>query len=154
MFFGYDINPYAGMEFGFAHYGPATYKIPSAYMVSCNNPSIRQNGFDMEGKGMLPLSKSGFSFYAKLGMAVVYAGSSGSLESNGANSGPCSSGTSSKAAARPLYGLGASYDFNQNWQSDLGWTHINGGGNVQTADFIAVSFSYHLTDTYCGQFLC
>jgi hypothetical protein len=38
--------------------------------------------------------------------------------------------------------------------SDISFTRVNGGGNIQTADMIAISFSYHFVDTYCGQFLC
>jgi hypothetical protein len=153
LFFGYHINPYAGMEFGFSHYGNATYKIPADSAISCNNPSIRQNGFDAEGVGSFPLSKSGFSIFAKLGMAIMYAGSSGTLEGD-ATTNPCGSGTSSKAAVRPLYGVGVSYDLSQSWVSDISFTRVNGGGNIQTADMIAISFSYHFVDTYCGQFLC
>lgn len=154
LYMGYDINPYAGMEFGFFHYGTATYKIPADSMISCNNPSIRQNGFDIEGKAMFPFQKSGISVFGEFGMAVVYAGSSGSLQPD-ATTNPCGAGgTSSKASARPLYGLGANYDFNQTWQGTIDWQHINGGGNIQTTDFIALSISYHFTDTYCGQFLC
>ncbi|MES2218271.1 MAG: outer membrane beta-barrel protein [Pseudomonadota bacterium] len=153
LFFGYHINPYAGLEFGFEHYGNATYKLPNGFEVSCNDPSIRENGFDMEGVASLPLVKSGFSVFAKLGMAVMYAGSSGSLEGDKTLD-PCGSGTSSKAAARPLYGVGVSYDLTQNWVTDISFTRVNGGGNIQTADMIALSFSYHIVDEYCGQFLC
>ena len=154
LFMGYDINPYAGIEGGFAHYGTATYKIPAEAQVACNNPTIRQNGFDLQGKGKLPVLNTGVSLVAKFGMAVVYAGSSGSLQNNTTGNNACSSNTSSKAAVRPMYGVGASYDLSQRWVSDISWSHINGGGNVQPTDFVAISVSYHLTDTYCGQFLC
>jgi hypothetical protein len=153
LFFGYHINPYAGMEFGFAHYGNATYQIPAGSAISCNNPSIRENGFDMEGVGSFPLSKSGFTVFAKAGMAIMYAGSSGSLEGT-VTTNPCGAGTSSKAAVRPMYGIGVGYDLNQNWVTDISFTQVNGGGNIQAANMVALSFSYHIVDTYCGQFLC
>jgi opacity protein-like surface antigen len=153
LFLGVQFNTYAAIEAGFAHYGTATYKIPDGENVACNNPSIRQNSFDIEGKGIYPFSNSGFDVYAKAGMAVVYAGSSGSLESNGGTN-PCSTGTSSKASARPLFGIGASYDLTPQWVAALEYTRYNGGGNVNTADFVALQISYHWVDKYCGQFLC
>jgi hypothetical protein len=153
MFFGYHINDFSGMEFGFAHFGNATYKIPAGSAISCNNPSIRQNGFDLEGVGSLPLSKSGFTIFAKAGMAIMYAGSSGSLEGT-MTTNPCGAGTSSKAAVRPMYGVGVGYDLNQSWVTDVSFIQINGGGNIQTTNMVALSFSYHITDHYCGQFLC
>jgi hypothetical protein len=154
LFMGYDINQYAAIEGGFEHFGTATYKIPASYMVSCNNPSIRQSGFDLEGKGKVPFYTSGVNVFAKFGMAVMYAGSSGSLESNSTGTACGSSGTSSKAAVRPMYGLGLAVDLNPSWVADVSWTHVNGGGNIASADFAALSISYHIVDTYCGQFLC
>jgi len=153
LFMGVQFSTYAAIEGGFAHYGTATYNIPASAMVSCNNPSIRQNSFDIEGKGILPFSTSGFDVFAKAGMAVVYAGSSGSLEASGGTN-PCSTGTSSKAAAKPLFGIGVSYDITPQWVVDLSYTQYNGGGNVNTANFLALEVSYHWVDKYCGQFLC
>lgn len=153
LFMGYDINSYAAFEGGFVHYGTATYKLPNGSQISCSDPSIRQNGFDFEGKAKAPFFTSGFNVFAKAGMAIMYAGSSGTLEPD-RTSNPCGGATESKAAVRPLYGVGASVDLSPSWVLDFSYSHINGGGNIQSADFEAVSISYHWVDTYCGQFLC
>ena len=55
---------------------------------------------------------------------------------------------------RLTYGIGASVTLEQNWVIDVSASRITSGSGLQNADLLAVGFSYHFVDKYCGQFLC
>jgi OOP family OmpA-OmpF porin len=150
LFLGYQFNEYAGMEAGFTHYAASDYNVPAT--VSCNNPALRENAFDLVGKGIIPFSTSGFSVFAKAGLAVVSTGMSGSLNTN-TTLNACGSSTSNNTV-RPTVGIGAGYDLSQNWVADLSWARVLPGGQVKAADLVAVGVSYHFVDKMCGSFLC
>jgi opacity protein-like surface antigen len=154
LFMGININKNAGVEWGFTHYGAATYKVPQT--VACSNPSVNLNALDLEGKGMMNVSSS-FSLFGKAGMSFARQTVSGSLAQSNQAITPCGgsgSSASSTTSIKPLIGLGMSYDLNPNWVADVSWTRILGGGGIQAADFMGLGISYHFTDKYCGQFLC
>lgn len=146
LFAGYGINEYLAIEGGFTRYAPSRY-YPSS-TPNNTTPAIRENGFDLTGKGMLPLQD--FSVFAKAGLAVVRTSLSGNLNSSGTGS----NGTT--VYMHPVVGVGASYDITPNWVLDLSATRVlkMGGSSFQNADLIAAGISYHFVDKYCGQFLC
>lgn len=160
VFTGYNFNPYFALEGGWTHYGLSTYSpngtscnsANATFTTPCNNPSIRTNGFDFEGKGILQLQIPYFSFglFGKVGFAALQVSYAGSLTANNVSAN--GSGTSIKV--RPLAALGLSYDLTQNWQFDLTASRVFRGGTFQNADMIALGLSYHFFDAYCGQFLC
>lgn len=153
IFAGYNINQYAAIEGGFTHYATSTYNTPTS--VTCNNPSIQQNAFDLEGKGMM--SVWNFGVFGKAGMSVMRQKFSGSLVNSGSSIvSPCGGGggSSSTTTVRPLVGLGVSYDLTQNWVMDLSWTRVLPGSGVEAADFVGLGIAYHIVDRKCGQFLC
>jgi hypothetical protein len=43
LFMGYRINPYAGAEMGFTHYGLAYFNTPPGTVSPAQTPSVRQN---------------------------------------------------------------------------------------------------------------
>ncbi|MCD6038967.1 MAG: hypothetical protein K0S27_367 [Gammaproteobacteria bacterium] len=146
LFMGAVINKYAAAEVGYTHYGPSTYK-PSPSALS-NTPSISENGVDLVGEAMYPFKN--VALLGKLGVISIKQTRSGSLQPL-----PPAQSSGSSQHVRPLIGIGASYEINPNWVTDLSWTRaLKGGGGFQNADFIAVGLSYHFVDKYCGQFLC
>lgn len=147
-FAGYQLNPYAGFEMGFTHYGSAEYKVQSF----CNNPLLRENAIDVVGKLMFPFSTSGFDVFGKGGFAVVRSSQSSSLTSSTLSD--CGGNNANTTSVRPTASLGASYDITQAWVADLSYNHIFGGSGIQNVDFVALGISYHFVDLYCGQFLC
>lgn len=151
-FMGYAINKYASFEGGFTHYGAASYKVPQT--VACNNPTVNENGIDMEGKGTVPLAN--FGIFGKAGFSVIRQTLSGSLVAGSNSISPCGTGGGSGAttSVRPLVGLGVSYDINENWSTDLFWTRVLSGGGIHAADFVGLGIAYHAVATHCGQFLC
>ena len=152
LFFGYNISPYGAFEMGYAHYGSSTYKVPQS--IACNNATANLNGFDMEGKGMLPFGIA--NVFAKAGIAVQRQTLSGSLVTSDASISPCGTGgtSGSTTSVRPLVGVGIGVEFAQNWAADLSITETTGGGSIKAASFAALSLSYHFNDKYCGQFIC
>lgn len=143
LFMGYNFNPYFALEGGYTHYAPSTFNnVPN----TVNNPTIRENGVDFVGKGTYPIMKSGIGIFAKAGLSMMRVSYAGSLNASGKGS--------TTNSARPIIGLGASYDLNQHWVTDLSWTRVLSGGSVKAADFIALGIAYHITAEQCGQFLC
>jgi hypothetical protein len=174
MFFGYNFNKFAGFEGGFDHYGNTTFSnvsyvttVPAMPGNPPNNPmnvnlnlGIKDYGFDLEFKGMLPVGES-FNAFIKAGFGYIRQTQSGSLQSCGSTSAPlpCSTVTgvntgSTSNAFRPLIGFGMAYDFSQNWEGDASFTRITKGNGIQNMDFFGVGFAYHFVADYCGQFLC
>lgn len=160
-FTGYNFNPYFGLEGGWTHYGPSKYNVNagtqcnsnnSVFVTPCNSPTIRTNGFDFEGKGILQLQIPYFSFglFGKLGFSILQVSYAGSMTANNVSA----NGSGSSIKVRPLVGLGIDYDLTQNWEFDLSATRVWEGGTFQNADFIALGISYHFSDPVCGQFLC
>jgi len=143
LFLGYNFNPYAAIEGGFTHYAASTFNNVSN---TANKPTIRENAFDFVGKGIYPISTSGFAVFAKAGLSVMRVSYAGSLNTSGNGS--------TTTNARPIIGVGASYDINQHLVTDLSWTRVLSGGSVQSADFMSLGIAYHITDEQCGQFLC
>jgi hypothetical protein len=54
----------------------------------------------------------------------------------------------------PTFSFGATYDFNQNWQTEFTVTRLLVGGAVNNITMLSLGLSYHFVDIYCGQFLC
>ena len=152
-FFGYQTNDYFGMEMAYTYYTPSTYttsNLPANGL--CSNPTIKQSVISINGKGTFPIGTSGFGVFGKGGLGIVYQSLSGSLVST---TGICGgNGKRTNTSARPMYGIGVSYDFSQNWVADLTYSHITSGGSTPAADLVSLGASYHIVNKRCGQFLC
>jgi hypothetical protein len=173
-FAGGEFNQYGGIEGGFAHYASSTYgSVPyTGYMLNpVNNrlvettsvitkPTIKEYGFDLEGKAKYPIGK--FAVFGKIGFAYIRKTASGILATCTGNASvktPCSetapvTNSEQANAFRPLTAIGASYDLSQTMVADISATRITQGSGIQNLYFYSVGFSYHLVDTYCGQFIC
>lgn len=144
---GYKLNQYAGYEFGLDYFTKIKYD--SKDVPTCNTPSATLKAFDFLAKGTVPMGS--FDVFGKAGAGFMYDTTSGSLNPDSTKS--CGK-SQRQTRVRPVLGIGASYDFTQNWVMDLSWTRYLVGGTIKNMDHYAVGVSYHFVDTYCGQFLC
>lgn len=111
--------------------------------ISCGSSVIHTDGLGFAGKGTLPLQS--FGLFVKGGVAVIRSSGGGSCAPGGGKT---------NTSARPVIGIGASYDLTQNWVADLSYTQVTLNGKVQSSSLIALGITYHIVDTFCGQFLC
>jgi len=149
LFLGYGVNPYFAVEGGWTYYTPSKYK--TNVFPACGNPEIQENTIDVVGKGMVPFSTSGFSIFAKGGIAMASLGTAGRLSSQTLNS--CANNMTS-TSLRPVAGIGVSYDMTQSWVVDLSYTRVFSGSGFPSANLAALGISYHFVNAMCGQFLC
>lgn len=143
LFMGGQFNSHGAFEMGFTHYAPAGYDVAGP---NGNKPAIRMSAVDFSFKGMLPFH--GLTVFGRPGLAIAHSSWSGNLATTAGNRGPTST------TIRPEIGFGIGYDISQTWVVDLSIQRLFGSGIIRPASLIAVSFSYHIVDLKCGQFLC
>lgn len=144
VFLGNQINSIVSFESGSTLFNNIDYKAKTNLL---HNPSATAHvkAFDIVIKGAIPFRDIA-DVYAKAGIAITYLTLSGGLTQSGRGT--------YKTNFRPTFSLGATYDFNQNWVGDLSYTYIQVGNQIKSVNFIALGFSYHFVNIYCGQFLC
>lgn len=147
LFAGYMINPYVGFEGGLDYFNGIQYDTKG--VDTCSSSQARIRDFTATVKGVVPVYA--VSAYGKAGAALVYQSTSGDLTPN--LNDECGK-TTYITKFRPTFSIGASYDFNQNWQTDISWNRIMVNSPINNVDFYALGLSYHFVDKYCGQFLC
>lgn len=122
---GYQFNQWFVAELGYARYAKTNVYSPQSGITR----SASYNVVDLTAKGIYTFADC-VGVFAKLGVAYV----------NNINFFP----NNSKSATRPLYGIGAQYEFSPNVVADVSWTRIQKGGNLrQSADFYGVGLSYN-----------
>src|SRR3990167_666608 len=164
LFGGFNLNPYFGIEAGYAKYGDVNYKnyvAPTGESLvglkhrfggltdltvlanpTSSTASYSLYAFDLVGKGYLPIGDTGINAYALAGLAYVTNNLSYTADSTKTNT------TTSRL--RPTYGVGVSYDIPQTAIStNLEFSRIQGAGNVKTdstaipnADMASLNISY------------
>lgn len=162
LFFGYKFNPYAGFEGGFTYFSGIAYTLKDSSLTPSAGTTGRVRGIDFLGK--LDYSfRDTVGVFAKLGVTATYTTTPGALnvtnyeikDAGTPNAKAVDFGSSSQdVKLNPTVAVGASYDFNQSWQIDASWTHLQLSGVLKGMDFYAIGLSYHFVDVYCGQFLC
>jgi hypothetical protein len=96
---------------------------------------------------MLPLPKVGITVFGKIGIAYLRSVQSRKLTPQG--------DSANNSGAHPLIGFGAAYDLTQSVVLDLEVTRVISRSNaLPSPNMIALGLAYHVTDHYCGQFLC
>lgn len=148
IYMGYKVNPYGAIEGGFSYFSAINYNTND--VPTCGDPHVRLSGFDILGKGSVPLGS--FEPFVKGGGTAVYQTTSGALNSPKQN-GACGQSKNTVKVV-PTVSVGVGYDLNQNWVGDISWTRLATGGILKSVDFVAIGFSYHFVNKYCGQFLC
>ena len=144
VFMGGQFNRRGAFEMGYTHYAPATYNVKSS---SGNTPELRISAIDFTFRGIFPVGETGIAFFGMPGLALASATGSGSLSPTGGH-GPNST------SLRPKVGVGVSYELSQSWLAELAFQRMFGSGLVRSSSLLALSFSYHIVDLKCGQFLC
>ncbi len=136
IFAGYQFNPNWAAELGYTRFSDTDINDITAYGVPVGNGSLREQAFDLVGKGILPLQNN-FNLYGKLGAAYLQ----GDMSFNG--SGVSTTGDENKVY--PTYGVGISYDVTPNVPVDLSWNRIQkvGDSDLQSTDLIAVGIAYN-----------
>lgn len=127
---GYQFNSNFAVEGGFTQFSNTKVKITIPGIGIATN-SIRENTFDLAGKGILPLG-NGFSLYGKLGAAYVNANNLGYGNDRVA----------------PLGSVGLSYDITPNLPIDVGYTRIqrvwsDNTSPIQSINYVGVGLTYH-----------
>lgn len=136
---GGTANKYFSAEGFYTHFANAA----GEEAVSCGSAVIHTDGLGFAAKGTLPVQS--FGVYAKGGVAVIRSSGGGSCAPGGGKT---------NTSLRPVIGIGVSYELTQNWVADLSYTQMTMNGNVQSTSLIALGMTYHIVDTFCGQFLC
>lgn len=146
LFFGANINQYAGLELGINHYA----NVKNSGADICEGDDIQTNAFNVLGKGMIPFGSSGLTLIGKGGIAGVRTTGPGDFHPS---TGKCSS--ESRTDAKPTIAIGASYDMSQTWVAEVSYSRIFVNNDfLKSANMISLGISYHFVDVFCGQFLC
>lgn len=142
IFMGNKINNYISAELGFSFFSNIKY---TTKYPPLNGLVSRVRDIGGVAKIGYPFG-NGFEVYGKVGGAYAYITTSGGFNSNGR--------TRYEGKFVPQYGVGGSYDLNQNWVIDLSANALPVSGIVGRMSYITLGLSYHFVNTYCGQFLC
>lgn len=111
-FFGFNLNKYFGLEAGYTHYDRALYSgsFPGQYSAL----TYYIHTYDFVAKGYFPFGNTGFNLYALGGIARVVESVqfiNGGISANSNVAFPANDGTTHGYNNRPIYGLGANYNF-------------------------------------------
>jgi opacity protein-like surface antigen len=146
-FLGYSFNEYLEAELGYTRYEPV--KFDNIYGVANAQATLHLETSDLVGKVKLPLTDF-LSLYGKLGAAHVKKDASYNKVAKriSVSGAPLVLPANDDAIYRTTYGLGAIYDLNTTFSVELGWSHIDGQGQLQAIDFGFIGIVY-----YFDQFL-
>lgn len=173
-YLGYKFNTYASFEGGFTYFSGIGYSLKDNTAVAIGGTTARVRGLDIVGKLDYTIRDT-VGVFGKAGVTALYTTTPGAMNITNWKSvrtkipqnppvAPgnevystqiINSGQSTYTSKlSPTFAVGASYDLNQSWVLDATWTRYMVGGVLSTMDFYALGLSYHIVDTYCGQFLC
>ena len=143
---GYQFNQYISIEGGYTQY--ADTKITNIYGMTGVDDSLHEGAIDGVMKLMYSVTDQ-FHVYAKGGGAYVFAQKIEDATGTTSSTNPSTlTAVSYKKAdvdeLRPTYGLGISYDITNHLSTDLTWSHIVGGNDIQKTDLITLGVSYYL----------
>lgn len=158
LFMGNQFNQYAAIEWGGTFISSVRYDAHGVKTYGSMDQRVRD--LDIVGKGIFPIGS--FSLYAKLGMAVAYVTTGGAFNpefiplnpQDNVSTPRVTASTTYKNKFAPTYSIGASYDIDQSWMTDLSMNVLQIGNNIGNLTYFAIGISYHFTSKYCGQFLC
>jgi opacity protein-like surface antigen len=151
LFIGNQFNKYAAFEGAFDFFSSVKYDTRD--VKTLGDATQRARTVDFLIKGILPLQY--FSVFGKVGGALTYLTTGGSFnpEQDPVTMNIETSNSYTNKFS-PVYGIGASFDINQNWLIELDYLNFAVGGAIGNITLYGLGLSYHFTDKYCGQFLC
>ncbi|SRR5579883_96101 len=142
IFGGYQFTQNFAAELGVTKFSNATQKVTGSVAgvaLPTIKGTVKTSAVDLVAKGMLPL-QNGFGLYGKLGVAYLMASADVKAEGLG-------SASASQHNLYPTFGVGASYDINQNLVADVSWNRIQKVGssnsNLPSTDLFGAGLSYH-----------
>lgn len=148
IYIGEKFSRNIGLESGFTYFTDIKYNTGSA--TACSSPEARIRDLDLVGVGSIPFGGA-FTAFGKVGAALVYVSSDGSLNPQLAND--CG-GSEYTTNVKPTFAAGLSYDLNKSWVVDVSWTRLVVSSFVNHVDLFALGLSYHFVDIECGKFFC
>jgi len=151
-FIGFNFNRYIGLESGWAYYPRTIYK---ASDIFGDTASLKYNAKAVDAviKAYLPIGFTGASVYAVLGAAYVT--ETITYSNNGIANEPTMAapdiGKTNYYKTRPLYGVGASYDFPCHITTSVEFTQIqrlgtfaNNGQSIPFMNLATFNIIYRL----------
>lgn len=144
-FVGYKASDYFAFETGIVYFSTINYSVPKGQDVGSTKAGVA--AWDLLGVGTYSFSNT-FDIMGKFGLGVIYQGVSRTLVQ------PPAGDSKYKVYARPAYGFGVGYNLNQNWMLEFSLTRYMTGGVVKNMDLFGLGLTFHIVDTFCGQFLC
>jgi OOP family OmpA-OmpF porin len=137
---GYNFNPYISLEAGYIDLGKADYK--ATFTGGTAKGSEKAGGIDLAILGKLPVS-DGLSFFAKAGIIST------KIKSKLASTAPATvNSTNSSNEIRPLIGVGAIYQLQNNLDLRLDFDHASNLGNsskggTMSDNMLSVGIAYN-----------
>lgn len=119
---GYRFNDYLAMEGGYIDLGKAKYR--AGYTGGGASGSLQAGGPDILALAMVPVG-SRFSLYGEAG--AIDAKIKSELSATGP--GAAASGSDNRSRVRPIFGLGALYNFTDAMRLRVGYERINNLGD-------------------------
>jgi OOP family OmpA-OmpF porin len=131
---GYQFNPNFAVELGYTDWGQADLK--NLNDVSGANGNVTQRSADFLGKLIFPLN-SAFDLFVKGGASYVKSEADVNSLAKTLNL-----SSDSNTALRPLFGLGASYEFYPRATANIAWLYLPGGSGIKTSNFYGLGLGY------------
>jgi opacity protein-like surface antigen len=130
---GYKFMPYFGMDLGYTQYAGTTFKSMNTKLATSTNYS-----YQIAGKGILPISSSGFELFAKLGVGRVATKLSFTNSAHALGLG----GSSNHSATGFYYALGAQYYFMPELAVVGQWAQAYGNNTTGNFGLLSIGASF------------
>ncbi|MFZ2316151.1 MAG: outer membrane beta-barrel protein [Gammaproteobacteria bacterium] len=132
---GYKFMPYFAMEAGYTQYANSSIKDNTGTKAA----SVKHYSYDLAGRGIFPITDSGFELFAKLGVQRINAKTSISDQTAANNLGI----SSSQHNTTGLYlGAGGQYYMMPELAVNVQWQRAQGNSNSGTEDLYSVGLSF------------
>jgi OOP family OmpA-OmpF porin len=138
LFGGYQFLPWLAVEASYANLGEFTYDYfgTGTWALGGANVKYKVSSWNLAAVGILPLGQ--FGLYGKLGAAFTNAKLDFTISVPGASA----SASERKSKTNLLWGLGARYDFHQNWAGQLEYENYGTVGNEDNTGRVKASAVY------------
>lgn len=134
-FLGYKFMPYFAMEAGYTQYANSSIKDNTDTKAA----SVKHYSYGLAGRGILPITDSGFELFGKVGVQRINAKTSISNQTAANNLGISSSQHNTTGL---LVGAGAQYYIMPELAVNGQWQRAQGNSNTGTEDLFSVGLSF------------
>jgi opacity protein-like surface antigen len=133
---GYKFMPYFAGELGYTRYANTKLKYAGTQVAKVTNYS-----YYLAGKGILPISDSGFELFAKLGIARLKSHAT-LTNASYASSNNLSINTGSRTITAAYFGVGGEYNFTPMLAMNIQWNRSKGNSTSGNLDLLSLGLSY------------